>query len=177
MIFDRLQIFLILVLVTSCVQSRADVLNRFDPVDIDEPCDSGVGTYKLEADCASKGVNRRGFLIGYGAVVCCPKSTTNTHLQVTQKPTRTRTRGDAARDFCKNNGWKTPILDYHILGGRDADEGQFPIMVALFALDANNASNFICGGSLISEKFILTAAHCFKQRSSNFFVRMGRVSS
>lgn len=42
-----------------------------------------------------------------------------------------------------------------IVGGLDAHEGQFPHQVSLRLKGSHN-----CGGSIISSKFILTAAHC-----------------
>lgn len=42
-----------------------------------------------------------------------------------------------------------------IVGGRDADPGEWPWIAALF-----NAGRQFCGGSLIDETHILTAAHC-----------------
>merc|ERR1739838_305609 len=42
-----------------------------------------------------------------------------------------------------------------IVGGHEAEENQWPWQVALFIDDA-----WFCGGSLISENYVLTAAHC-----------------
>ncbi|XP_055842717.1 serine protease SP24D-like [Episyrphus balteatus] len=42
-----------------------------------------------------------------------------------------------------------------IFGGKDAEVGQFPHQVALYI-----AGDFTCGGSIISSRYILTAAHC-----------------
>lgn len=47
-----------------------------------------------------------------------------------------------------------------IVGGKKAEPKEFPHMAAV---GYNNGDSIIfsCGGSLISEKFVLTAAHCF----------------
>ena len=48
-----------------------------------------------------------------------------------------------------------------VVGGHDAKPGRWPFMVAL--LDKSKTSNFeaqFCGGSLISKRDVLTAAHC-----------------
>ncbi|KAK9499699.1 hypothetical protein O3M35_002701 [Rhynocoris fuscipes] len=45
-----------------------------------------------------------------------------------------------------------------IIGGRDAFKGEFPYQALIKAYRRNES--FICGGSVISEWHILTAAHC-----------------
>ncbi|XP_076376429.1 chymotrypsin-2 [Megalopta genalis] len=47
------------------------------------------------------------------------------------------------------------FLDPRIVGGRDAPAGKYPYQVSL----KNNGRHF-CGGSIINERYILTAAHC-----------------
>jgi secreted trypsin-like serine protease len=42
-----------------------------------------------------------------------------------------------------------------IVGGKNADPGEWPWIAALF-----NAGRQFCGGSLIDDKHVLTAAHC-----------------
>ena len=42
-----------------------------------------------------------------------------------------------------------------IVGGRESEAGQWPWMVALFIDDA-----WFCGGSIISEEWVMTAGHC-----------------
>ncbi|HEU5128679.1 MAG TPA: serine protease [Glycomyces sp.] len=46
----------------------------------------------------------------------------------------------------------------HIIGGAPAADGQYPWMVAL--ADAADPSYHYCGGSLIEDDVVLTAAHC-----------------
>ena len=43
----------------------------------------------------------------------------------------------------------------HIIGGRRASAGQFPWAAALYIDDT-----WFCGGSLVSARHVLTAAHC-----------------
>lgn len=46
--------------------------------------------------------------------------------------------------------------DHRIIGGQNAKYGQFPYQVALYDI----FSNPVCGGAIISERWIITAAHC-----------------
>uniref|UniRef100_A0A1I7YUI0 Peptidase S1 domain-containing protein n=1 Tax=Steinernema glaseri TaxID=37863 RepID=A0A1I7YUI0_9BILA len=48
---------------------------------------------------------------------------------------------------------------FKIFGGHAARDGQFPYMVYFLKKDANN-QDFQCGGTLLSQRFVLTAAHC-----------------
>lgn len=50
-----------------------------------------------------------------------------------------------------------PLLDTsgRVVGGDRADEGQFPYVISL-----RRGDDHMCGGSIINEYWILTAAHC-----------------
>ncbi|CAH3103801.1 unnamed protein product, partial [Pocillopora meandrina] len=49
----------------------------------------------------------------------------------------------------------TPIPQSRVIGGQDAKPGAWPWQIAL-----QRYGSFICGGSLISENWVVTAAHC-----------------
>ncbi|KAH8365924.1 hypothetical protein KR093_007399, partial [Drosophila rubida] len=54
--------------------------------------------------------------------------------------------------------WDNP--DTGIFRGHDAKSGQFPFQVRLYIFK-NNGGTYLCGGTLISNSWVLTAAHCF----------------
>ncbi|XP_055844791.1 serine protease SP24D-like [Episyrphus balteatus] len=64
-----------------------------------------------------------------------------------------------------------------IVGGKDADIGQFPYQIVLY-----KDGSFTCGGSIISSRYVLTAAHCVvigdgieTLPGEYFTVRMGSI--
>jgi len=46
-----------------------------------------------------------------------------------------------------------------VVGGEKAESKEFPHMAAI-GFDSSNGILWLCGGSLISSKIVLTAAHC-----------------
>ncbi|CAB3246531.1 unnamed protein product [Arctia plantaginis] len=64
-----------------------------------------------------------------------------------------------------------------IIGGENAEPGEFPHMAAIGWVGFNDEYLFSCGGSLISHKFVLTAGHCIRNKNAKneipVIVRLG----
>ncbi|CAL8093666.1 unnamed protein product [Orchesella dallaii] len=100
---------------------------------------------------------------GEGGLICCPNP--NYALptrkpqfegQTSSRPSESISNGttegaSGTQSSCGVNNY----LDLKVVGGRQAQIGEFPYTVALLS---NNKQ--FCGGSLISEDWVLTAAHC-----------------
>ncbi|KJK76293.1 hypothetical protein H634G_08433 [Metarhizium anisopliae BRIP 53293] len=60
-------------------------------------------------------------------------------------------------------------IDRRIVGGEDAEEGQFPSTVRVYPMvntRPDGSSNGFCGGTLVDSTTVLTAAHCFDSSSA-----------
>uniref|UniRef100_A0A6E8VIR3 Peptidase S1 domain-containing protein n=2 Tax=gambiae species complex TaxID=44542 RepID=A0A6E8VIR3_ANOCL len=66
-----------------------------------------------------------------------------------------------------------------IVGGNVTKPGEFPHMAAIGWRQPNGGYSFDCGGSLISEYYVLTAAHCYAESADGTLpsiVRLGEQS-
>ncbi|XP_068948653.1 transmembrane protease serine 12-like [Petaurus breviceps papuanus] len=74
--------------------------------------------------------------------------------------------GPRSLSFRGKNCGTVPLVDVisgsRIIGGHEALTGAWPWMVSLQFLKVLDKSIHLCGGSIIKEMWVLTAAHCFK---------------
>ncbi|KAF2905061.1 hypothetical protein ILUMI_01115 [Ignelater luminosus] len=108
-------------------------------------------------------------------IVCCPKSVES---KLGSKAADDIKLASKSKQKCDEYLTEAAILSTRVIvNGTPADPTEFPHMVAL-GFGSNEDTVWMCGGSLISENFVLTAAHCI--RSSEFgevkWARMGTIN-
>ncbi|XP_062552704.1 serine protease snake-like [Armigeres subalbatus] len=75
----------------------------------------------------------------------------------------------------KYDDYKCPNTVDLIVGGERARLGEFPHQALLGYPSETNQIEFKCGGSLISKRFVLTAAHCSKGVDNPTVVRLAEL--
>lgn len=91
-------------------------------------------------------------LLSWFAIVPPPAAASG--LPDAARPKRQQVVKDAA------GNWTFPQVA-RIVGGRKATEGEVPWQVALIVTDLqDDSAQYLCGGSIIQNGWILTAAHC-----------------
>lgn len=112
-------------------------------------------------------------------IVCCPIEITEEEEDVVNKASKI----SSAEEKCQEYSESTRNLLYdrsdlqsadRIIGGENASLGDFPHFASI-GYEANGKLNWLCGGSLISENFVLTAAHCLNDPPKA--VRFGEIDS
>lgn len=163
------QVYIFLGMLLSCGNS---LMLIFDESKLHSECQFRTGEkgrYRLNKDCTSR-KQAAGYINYVGAVSCCSSN-------IASKQPVERAVGEKAKEFCSNHGSELPKTFFHILGGERSDVGEFPHMAAI-GYGSLDEIVFRCGGAIISEKYVITAAHCTNsKRMQPTLVRLGRVSS
>ncbi|XP_030560691.1 venom serine protease Bi-VSP [Drosophila novamexicana] len=105
-----------------------------------------------------------------GTQVCCPTGQTVTTpppvglVNLDEVPRRLPTVAEGCGATPKAAAFKK------VVGGEPAKQGTWP-WIALLGYDDGSSSPFKCGGTLITARHVITAAHCIRQDLT--FVRLG----
>ena len=122
--------------------------------------------------------------------VCCPTEITernsqlvaslpasgSDHVEPWDIQDEENDHGEAASEDPNERGCGVATKQFpKIAGGRPADPGEYPWMAALITKNAINGA--FCGGALITDRHVLSAAHCSNRiKIQDLYVRLGEYS-
>ncbi|XP_026461314.1 trypsin-1-like [Ctenocephalides felis] len=128
------------------------------------------------------------------AGVCCPEDLNERFFFPTKSPQEAPSWGERPTELPlgpppQNGGQQKPYKGcgtssargpLRIAGGQPANPGRWPWMAALFrhsqSFSNTGPLELFCGGSLITDRHVLTAAHCTnRMRPRDLFVRLGET--
>lgn len=147
-----------------------------------------VRNYLVRSTCGYQGTT---------PMVCCPQNAATTSRRpteppVTDPPTQPPTSPPVSSTETSNGGDNEAVVRTlmgpphcgvntmsvsRIVGGVDAQLGDFPWITALGYKNSKNPDQpkWLCGGSLITDMHVLTAAHCVYNRQDLYLARLGEL--
>ncbi|XP_068082095.1 CLIP domain-containing serine protease B4 [Anabrus simplex] len=110
-------------------------------------------------------------------VVCCPDPV----VPITQPSNTNQPSSYAVQDVSNHRNVHLlpmdicgPVADARIYGGKETGLLEFPWM-ALIGYLIRGKIGFLCGGSLVNERYVLTAAHCVTGLESGYVLASVRL--
>lgn len=124
--------------------------------------------------------------VGKTPMVCCPQITSKSTPTFLEEIGNSDNLGDDDSSEGKSNETTATLLsppdcgysnvsNPKVVGGIPAAVGEFPWMVALGYKNSKNPGTpkWLCGGTLITDRHILTAGHCVHNRNDLYLARVG----
>ncbi|XP_062538386.1 serine protease persephone-like isoform X2 [Armigeres subalbatus] len=118
-----------------------------------------------------RSIPRCGYTL-HDVLICCPNEDSGSGIITST----TQSTGRRATKACENFSRGSTHIAQHIIEGKEAAEGEIPFIAALGykSTEPDKPYNFRCGASWISKSFLLTAAHCLRDRP--IVARMGTIN-
>lgn len=141
------------------------------------------GVYSLDENCphfmglSDESQFKYGWcgLRGSNPIICCiDQRPTREPKTMTPRPIRT---DFGIKDLCESIGqYRFELLSDRIIAETQAKSGEFPHFASLaYRNPETGVVSFRCGGALISDRHVLTAAHCYNYKLGPVSVRLGSV--
>ncbi|XP_023234477.1 uncharacterized protein LOC111634033 [Centruroides sculpturatus] len=100
---------------------------------------------------------------GHLPVICCTHHSERKPVKLLANPVCGRRPTDPKLMYVKRSITRPPYVKV-VVGGKDAEPFSWPWMVSIHQ-KTPLGEGYVCGGCIISDRYILTAAHCFGENT------------